>query len=73
MSLTSLLLNRPIPRESIELGRLVLDPKYPDQDFCQPSFPVDPSDQSLDATNPITPSSIPDVATQRLEDFREVL
>ncbi|KAJ9483611.1 hypothetical protein VN97_g9786 [Penicillium thymicola] len=73
MSLTSLLLNHPISRESIELGRLVLDPKYPDQDFCQPSFPADPSDQSLDATNPITPSFIPDVATQRVENFHEVL
>ncbi|KAH8747984.1 hypothetical protein F5883DRAFT_633767 [Diaporthe sp. PMI_573] len=51
MSLTSLLLNRPIPQESIELGRLVLDPKYPNQDFCQPSFQGDPGD----ATNPITP------------------
>ena len=73
MSLTSLLLNRPIPRESIELGRLVLDPKYPDQDFCQPSFPAGPSDQSLDATNPITPSFNLDVTTQRVENFHEVL
>ncbi|KAJ5740125.1 hypothetical protein N7533_012909 [Penicillium manginii] len=73
MSLTSLLLNHPIPRESIELGRLVLDPKYPDQDFCQPSFPADPNDQSLDARNPIAPPFIPDVATQRVENFHEVL
>ena len=33
----SLLLNRPIPRSSIELGRLVTDPKYPTQDYCQPT------------------------------------
>jgi hypothetical protein len=73
MSLTSLLLNHPISRESIDLGRLVLDPKYPDQDFCQPSFQADRSDQSLDATNPIAPLFIPDVATQRVENFHEVL
>lgn len=73
MSLTRLLLNRPIPRESIELGRLVLDPKYPDQDFCQPSWQEDPGDASSDVANPITPSSIPEVATQRLENFHQVL
>ncbi|KAI8649682.1 hypothetical protein NCS55_01468900 [Fusarium keratoplasticum] len=73
MLLTSLLLNHPIPRESVELGRLVLDPKYPDLDFCQPSFQADPGDAPSDATNPTTPSFIPDVATQRLENFHEVL
>ncbi|KAJ9483612.1 hypothetical protein VN97_g9787 [Penicillium thymicola] len=73
MSLNSLLLNHPISRESIELDRLVLDPKYPDQDFCQSSFPADPCDQSLDATNPITPPFIPDVATQQVEKSHEVL
>lgn len=73
MSLTSLLLNRPIPRESIGLGRFVLDPKYPDQDFCQPSFPAGPSDQLLDNTNPTTAPFTPDVAIQRLENFHEIL
>ncbi|KAL8296251.1 hypothetical protein RB600_001639 [Gaeumannomyces tritici] len=72
MSIANLLLNRPIPRESIELGRLVLDPKYPDQDFCQP-FTQNPGDESLDAIYPITPSFKPDVATQRLENFHTVL
>jgi hypothetical protein len=56
MSITNLLLNLPIPGVSIELGRLVLDPKYPDQDFCQ-LFSQGPGDESADATNPITPLS----------------
>lgn len=67
---TSLLLNRPIPRGSIELGRLVLDPKYPDHDFCQPSFRGGLSDASSAATNP---AFSPDVAIQRLENFHQVL
>ncbi|KAL8365086.1 hypothetical protein RB595_004078 [Gaeumannomyces hyphopodioides] len=72
MSVANLLLNRPIPRESIELGRLVLNPKYPDQDFCQP-FTQSPGDESLDVIYPITPSFKPDVATQRFENFHTVL
>ncbi|KAL8313005.1 hypothetical protein RB593_007298 [Gaeumannomyces tritici] len=36
--MSTLLLNQLIPRESVELGRLVVDPKYPDHDFCQPSL-----------------------------------
>lgn len=48
MSLTSLLLDRPIPRDFIELGRLVLDPKYPNQDFCQPSFQSDVATQRFE-------------------------
>ncbi|KAL8364752.1 hypothetical protein RB595_003838 [Gaeumannomyces hyphopodioides] len=69
MSIANLLLNRPIPRESIELGRLVLDPKYPDQDFCQP-FAQSPGDEPLDAKYP---PFKPDVATQRFENFHTVL
>ncbi|KAL1846314.1 hypothetical protein Daus18300_014297 [Diaporthe australafricana] len=48
MSLTSLLLGQPIPREFIELGRLVLDPKYPNQDFCQPSLQSDVATQRFE-------------------------
>lgn len=48
MSLTSLILDRPIPRDFIELGRLVLDPKYPNQDFCQPSLPSDVATQRFE-------------------------
>lgn len=73
MSLTSLLLNQTILRESIELGRLVLDLKHPDQDFYQSSLPADPSDQSRDATNPNPPSFMPDVTTKRVENLHEVL
>ncbi|EJT68496.1 hypothetical protein GGTG_13926 [Gaeumannomyces tritici R3-111a-1] len=72
MSIANLLLNRPIPRESIELGRLVLDPKYPDQDFCQP-YSQSPGDESPDAIYPIARPFEPDVATQRLENFHTVL
>lgn len=48
MSFTSLLLDRPIPRDHIELGRLVLDPKYPNQDFCQPLLPSDVTIQNFE-------------------------
>lgn len=48
MSLTSLILDRPIPRDFIELGRLVLDPKYPNQDFCQPSLESDAATQRFE-------------------------
>lgn len=48
MALTSLLLDRPIPRDFIELGRLVLDPKYPNQDFCQPSLQSDVATQHFE-------------------------
>lgn len=48
MSLTSLLLDRPIPRDFIELGRLVLDPKYPNQDFCQPLLQSDVATQRFE-------------------------
>lgn len=48
MSSTSLLLDRPIPRDHIELGRLVLDPKYPNQDFCQPPLPSDVTTQNFE-------------------------
>lgn len=44
MPITSLMLDYPISRESIQLGRLVLEPKYPSQDFYQPSL------QSRDVT-----------------------
>ncbi|KAF9781450.1 hypothetical protein IL306_013446 [Fusarium sp. DS 682] len=71
MSLSSLLLSRPIPRDSVELGRLVLDPKYPDQDFCQPSFPSQPDD--VLSPNATKPSFDPDVATQRFENFQDIV
>ncbi|KAK7716089.1 hypothetical protein SLS64_003241 [Diaporthe eres] len=48
MPLTSLLLDRPVPRDFIELGRLVLDPKYPNQDFCQPLLQTDVATQSFE-------------------------
>lgn len=48
MSLTSLILDKPIPRDFVELGRLVLDPKYPNQDFCQPSLPSDVATQRFE-------------------------
>lgn len=57
--MSTLLLNQLIPRESVELGRLVVDPKYPDHDFCQPSL-----------TGTFAAS---DVATQRFEDFSVIL
>lgn len=57
MSLASLLLNHPIPRDSIELGRLVLDPKYPSRDFCQPSVRPTADDET----------------TQRLQDFYDII
>lgn len=48
MALTTFLLDRPIPRNFIELGRLVLDPKYPNQDFCQPLLHSEVTIQDLE-------------------------
>jgi len=66
MSSCSLLLSAPIPRESIQLGRLVLDPKYPTEDFCQPSLPR----ASGDATDG---GLLPTVATSTFKDFSEIM
>jgi hypothetical protein len=48
-----------------------LNPKYPDQDYCQPSFKRhDTDDSASDAT---TPAFSPDVATQKLENFSDTI
>lgn len=62
--MSTLLLNQLIPRESVELGRLVVDPKYPDYDFCQPL---------LTGTSTEAPFAAADVATQFFEDFSVIL
>ncbi|KAL8366679.1 hypothetical protein RB595_010508 [Gaeumannomyces hyphopodioides] len=61
--MSTLLLSQLIPRESVELGRLVVDPKYPDHDFCQPL---------LTGTSD-APFAAADVATQHFEDFSAIL
>ncbi|KAF4992643.1 hypothetical protein FGRMN_7044 [Fusarium graminum] len=67
----SLLLSRPIPRTSIELGRLVLDPKYPTQDYCQPTIKRDNTDKCTnDGVDSEIPSSL-EVETQQFENFHE--
>ncbi|KAI0378875.1 hypothetical protein F5Y04DRAFT_142121 [Hypomontagnella monticulosa] len=78
MSINSLLLSRPIPVESIQLGRLVLDPKYPDHDFIQPYFDEvsessSPEPSSGQTRNQETPSFIPDIATQRLQNVSDIV
>ncbi|EYB21524.1 hypothetical protein FG05_04897 [Fusarium graminearum] len=56
-------LSLPIPRSSVELGRLVLDPKYPNQDFCQPTIKKDPTQGDQNATGF-------EIETQQFKDFR---
>ncbi|PNP49901.1 hypothetical protein THARTR1_09431 [Trichoderma harzianum] len=65
MSLTTLLLNRPIPRDAIELGHLVADPIQPDQDYCLPEF-AEEGVEDGSSTNPAA-------TLQRIENFQDVL
>ncbi|KAF9872606.1 hypothetical protein CkaCkLH20_09785 [Colletotrichum karsti] len=60
MAPSTLLLNHLIPRDSIELGRLIVDPQYPAQDYFQPS-PTVGFETSSNAT------------VQQIEDFEAVL
>ncbi|KAI1413913.1 hypothetical protein F5Y13DRAFT_198321 [Hypoxylon sp. FL1857] len=74
MSINSFLLSYPIPVDSIGLGRLVTDPKYPDQDFIQPSFnEISKETASLQSSNPDDTSFTPDIATQKFQDVSEIL
>ncbi|KAI2633581.1 hypothetical protein GGS26DRAFT_51738 [Hypomontagnella submonticulosa] len=78
MSINSLLLSRPIPVESMQLGRLVLDPKYPDQDFIQPCLNEaaetnSPEQSPGRSRNRDSSSFAPDIATQRFQNFSEII
>lgn len=68
----SLLLNRPIPRSSIELGRLVTDPKYPTQDYCQPTVRRDNGDVA-NRGDDVGINLDLEVESQKFENFNETI
>lgn len=76
MSPSSLLLSHPIPRDSIELGRLVLDVKYPNHDFCQPRVPLDyghETPKTATSAGFLFGAGPSAVSTQRFENFHEAI
>lgn len=72
MATCSLLFDTPIPRGAIQLGQLILDPKYPTEDACRPSLlSTPPAAPAATPADPRPPSA--HVVTSTFTDFKQTL
>jgi hypothetical protein len=74
-NVSSLLLNHPRPLSALKLGRLVLDPLYPDDEFYPPDTPENPDQIGLVNNQPSASPVFLNAKVEkiRIDDFKATL